>query len=186
MKLQMSSRTAGKKSETKQLRREGKIPAIIYVKGNPGESISVRSDELMAHMRKVQSGHLPVTIFNLVTSKGKQRPSIIKEIDYHPTTYDVRHLDFEELHDDVPVNVKVPIEFVGVADCVGIKQGGALRQVIRYLRVRCLPRDIPTSFELNVRDMGPQDSRKLGDLPIPSTVRPLADLNEVAAVIVKR
>ena len=58
--------------------------------------------------------------------------------------------------------------------------------MIRHLRVRCLPQDIPSHFELDVRDLGIGQSKRLSDLEIPNTVRPLMNLKEVAAVIVKR
>jgi len=111
---------------------------------------------------------------------------ILKEIQYEPTTYDVIHLDFIELFEDHKINVKVPIECVGAAECPGVKLGGVLRQVIRSFPVSCLPKDMPEVFQMDVRTMGMRDSRRLSDLEIPETVRPLVDLHEVAVAIVKR
>lgn len=186
MKLQILKRSAESKSEAKKLRREGLIPAVIYLHGKAGENAAVNNAEFKALLRQIQPGRLSTQVFTLVGDDGKDRKAILKEIQYHVTTYDVIHLDFEELHDNIQVNVKVPIECVGMADCIGIKLGGVLRQVIRYLRVRCLPKDIPGTFVLDVKDMAERDSRRLSDLTIPNTVRPLANLNEVVAVIVKR
>lgn len=186
MKLQLSPRGAEKKRDSVRLRREGNIPAVIYVQGKEAESVSIPEAEFASALRQVQPGRLPTTVFTLVGAKGKERRAIVKEIQYHPTTYNVMHLDFEELHDNVRVNVKVPIECTGIVDCVGIKLGGMLRQVIRYLRVNCLPRDLPTAIEVDIRNMGQNDSKRLSDLKIPANVRPLADLHEVALVIVKR
>lgn len=58
--------------------------------------------------------------------------------------------------------------------------------MIRYLRVRCLPKDLPPFFELDVRELGLKQTKRLSDLIIPQDVRPLIGLNEVVAVIVKR
>lgn len=187
MKLNVTKRTAGKKSESKQLRRAGQIPAIIYMRGKEqADNIVLNSTEFNAFLRQVQPGRLSTQVFTLVDENGKERRALLKEIQYHVTRYDVLHLDFEELVDNVPVNVKVPIECVGVVDCVGIKLGGVLRQVIRYLKVRCLPKDIPASFVLDIRNMAQRETRRLKDLNIPETIRPLVDLNEVAVAIVKR
>ena len=82
--------------------------------------------------------------------------------------------------------MNIPIEFTGVADCVGVKLGGVIRQVIRGLRVRCYPKDMPESFTLDVKNMSMKDCKRLKDLDIPNTVRPLTDLNEVVVVIAKR
>jgi large subunit ribosomal protein L25 len=186
MELQYITRPANKKSDAKKLRREGYIPAIIYARNKESETIAIKSSEFTALMRKVQPGRLSTTIFTLSGGNQGQRRAIIKDIDYKVTTYDVLHLDFEDLVEGRPINVKVPIECVGVADCVGVKLGNVIRQVIRRLKVRCLPKDIPSVFEIDVRAMGPRETRRLKDLSIPQTLRPLADLNEVAIAMVKR
>lgn len=186
MKLQTVKRTADSKSEVKKLRREGYIPAVLYVKEKSGETLAVNASDFTANLRHVKSGHLPTTVFSLVDENGRERRVLIKDIQYAITTYNVTHLDFEELVDDHKINVKVPIECVGQVDCVGIKLGGVLRQVIRHVRVRCLPKDIPTFFELDIRELGIKQSKRLADIQIPNTVRPLTDLKEVVAVIVKR
>lgn len=186
MKLNVKPRKANSKSEINKLRREGFIPAVLYIRGKEGETLALNNEEFKALLRQIRSGHLPTTVFKLIDENGKERQALIKDIQYNVTTYDVIHLDFEELVKDQKVNVKVPIECIGMADCAGIKLGGVLRQVIRHVRVRCLPKDIPTFFELDIKELGPRQSKRLGDLPIPNTVRPLVDLNEVVAVIVKR
>jgi large subunit ribosomal protein L25 len=186
MKLKSYTRSAKKGSEINTIRREGNIPAALYIKGKDAESIAINGNEFQALLRALQPGRLSTTRFTLVDEKGRERHAIVKEIQYHVTSYKVIHLDFEELVDSIPVNVKVPIECVGTADCPGVKLGGVLRQVIRYLKVRCLPKDIPDSLLVDVRDMGERDKRRLSDFVIPNNVRPLVNLNEVAIVIVKR
>ncbi len=186
MKLQTVKRETKSKNEVKRLRRGGWIPAILYVQEQSGETLAIHANEFKAHLRRLKSGHLPTTIFTLVDGEGRQRRALIKDIQYEITTYEVSHLDFEELVDDRTVNVKVPIECVGQGDCVGVKLGGVLRQVIRHVRVSCLPKNLPSYFELDVRELGLRQSKRLQDLQIPVDVRPLARLNEVVAVIVKR
>ncbi|NGX42733.1 MAG: 50S ribosomal protein L25 [Chlamydiae bacterium] len=186
MKLNIYHRTVERKSDVKKFRREGKIPAVLYVRGKPSEAIVVDTAEFEKVMRDLEQGRLSTTKFTLVSEDGKKRIGIVKDIQYHITSYEVIHLDFEELLDDVKVNVNVPIVCTGAADCVGIKLGGVLRQVIRHLRVQCLPKDLPEFFELEVKALQLNDARKLMDLEIPSAVRPLRSLNEVAVVIAKR
>ena len=185
-KLQTIARIGNSKSEVNKLRREGFIPAILYLRGKAGETLAIKSSEFSAFLRHVKAGHLPTSVFALVNEKGAERRVLIKDIQYAITTYDVTHLDFEELLDDHQINVKIPIECTGVVDCVGIKLGGVLRQVIRHVRVRCLPKDMPEFFELNIKELGLRQSKRLKDLEIPETVRPIVNMNEVVAVIVKR
>ncbi|MBS4163495.1 50S ribosomal protein L25 [Candidatus Protochlamydia amoebophila] len=186
MKLKAILRTGKSKSEINRLRREGMIPAVLYVRGKEGETLAINSAEFNSYLRRVKSGHLPTTIFTLVDEKGSERRVLVKDIQYAITTYQVMHLDFEELIDDHKINVKVPIECTGTVDCVGVKLGGVLRQVIRHARIRCLPKDMPSFFELDVQELGLKQSKRLKDINIPETVRPLIDMNEVVAVIVKR
>lgn len=186
MKLNTSPRSATKKSEALRLRREGFIPAVIYAKDKEGDTIAIKSSEFSSFLRHVKPGHLPTTIFTLVDGKGHQRQVLIKDIQYNITTYDVIHLDFEELVKGQKIKVKVPIECTGQAESQGIKLGGVLRQVIRHVRVHCLPEHLPQFLELDIRDLENRQSKRLSDLTIPASVRPLADLNQVVAVIVKR
>src|SRR3569832_2004744 len=119
------SRASTKKSDTKQIRREGKIPAILYSTGKPNIQLTVSGEEMGAILRQMKPGHLGTTVFHLKLD-GKERRAIIKDIQYQLTTYQVSHIDFEELFEDVPVSGKVPIQCTGVADCVGVKLGGFL------------------------------------------------------------
>lgn len=186
MKLNYLKRESGSKSRSNRLRKEGSIPCVIYAKGKASDSITVANSDFLALLRQVKPGHLSTQIFTLVDQNAAEKRAILKEIQYEPTTYNVSHLDFEELVPGHKVNIKVPIEWLGAAECVGVKLGGVLRAVIRSLRVSCLPEHIPSVFELDVKDLGPRESKRLKDLKIPNTVRPLVNLNEVVVVVAKR
>ncbi len=184
-KLTAVVRTSTKKSDTKQIRREGKIPAILYSAGQQNQQLIVSKDEMGAILRQMKPGHLGTTVFHL-NLEGKNRKAIIKDIQYQLTTYEVSHIDFEELFEDVPVSVKVPIQCIGVAECSGVKLGGFLRQIIRHVRVECLPKHIPSHFLVDVQDLGIKQSKKLSDIAIPDGVKPLAKMDEVVVVVSKR
>ena len=185
MKLTVKSRDGEKKSDLKQIRREGNIPAIIYSSSSQPQKLELVGVEFSAALRAMKPGQLSTTVFVLNDGK-KERRAIIKDIQYQLTTYRVFHIDFEELIDDVPVSVKVPVNCIGVAECVGIKMGGFLRPVNRNVRVECLPKFIPAEFLVDVRDLGIRQSKRLKDIPMPQGVRPLASLEEVIVVIAKR
>lgn len=186
MKLNIKPRTISKKSEIKEMRREGGIPAIIYHKDKEGEMITVNKTEFQAALRAIKSGHLPTTIFEMNDGKGKARRVIVKDIQYKPTNYDIIHLDFEELHDDVPVKVKVPVEITGEADSVGVKLGGVVRIVIRHVPVEVMPAHFPTAFMVDVTQMNLGETIRVEQLKIPNTMKPLVRVQEVAVSMVKR
>lgn len=185
MELKVSKREVGKKGETNQLRREGKIPAVVYGPKRQPEGLALSRIEWEVALRQIPKGSLSTVIFTLQGEKGSQQ-ALVKEVQYHPTTYAVLHLDFIEVRKDVTVNVKVPLRFTGVEECEGIKQGGALRPIIRALRVNCLPDRIPKELLLDVTDLGIKQSRRLKAIQMPEGVRPLAKLHEVAVVVAKR
>jgi large subunit ribosomal protein L25 len=186
MKLKITKRSVERKTNNRALRRENLIPAVIYAKGHQSEMIAISDSELSAHMRHVVPGRLATTRFTLVGEDGKERSAIIKEIQYHPTTYDVMHVDFEELVAGQTIRVKIPIEFVGAAECAGVKQGGFLRQVIRGVRVCCTPENMPEALQLNVQPMTMKETRRLSDLQLPAGLRPLVDMHEVLVVVAKK
>jgi large subunit ribosomal protein L25 len=185
MKLSVTKRAGTKKSDTKKFRREGSIPAILYSPGKPGELILINEIEFSTVLREMRPGYLPTTIFTLNIG-GKEVRAIVKDIQYHLTTYQVIHLDFVELVENVPVVVKVPVNCIGAADCPGIKLGGFLRQVIRHVKVETLPKKIPEAFEVDVKDLGIRQAKRISDLAMPEGVRPLAPMEEVVVVIAKR
>ncbi|MBM3192569.1 MAG: 50S ribosomal protein L25 [Chlamydiae bacterium] len=91
-----------------------------------------------------------------------------------------------ELQKETPVNVNVPIRCIGVEECPGIKLGGFLRQVMRHVRVNCLPKDMPKEVVVDVKDLGIKQTRRIKDVVVPQEVAPLAAREDVVVVIAKR
>ncbi len=186
MKLNIKKREKAAKTEVKQLRRDGDIPAVLYSSKSPGQNIVIKGDEFDAVLRMLKLGELSTVIFTLVDQEGNECRAIVKDIHYHVTTYDIIHLDFLQLFDTIPVNINIPVRCTNVESCAGVKLGGVVRQVIRSCLVRCLPGDIPREFTFDIKDLALHQSFKLKHLDIPENIRPLSQMNEVAVVIVKR
>jgi large subunit ribosomal protein L25 len=185
MKLSYFLRTAGKKGEVNKLRREGGIPAVLYGHNHKPQSIFVKKEDVEAFLRNMKSGLLSTSVIELHDGQ-KAHKALIKEVQYHRTNYAIEHIDFLLVSDNAPITVKVPIQVTGVADCVGVKLGGFVRQAIRTLKVSCLLKDIPQEFTLDVRDMQIAQSKRLSDIAVPHGVKALGKLNEVAVVIAKK
>ncbi len=184
-KLTVYPRKDLKTSETKKIRREGNIPGILYGQGRENESIWIKGEEIQTILRNLKSGLLGTMKFELHDGK-KTHQAIIKDIQYHVANYSILHIDFAVLEEDREVTVNVPIQISGLAECVGVKLGGFVRQIIRTMKVSCLPRNIPQEFELDIRDLDVAGSKRLSDIAIPDSIRPLARMNEVAVVIAKK
>ncbi len=185
MKLTLSKREGKTQSELTQMRHRGDIPGIIYVRKGAGEKVVIHGVDFATALRQLKKGHLPTTVFN-IDWEGKQKKVIVKEIQYDPITYAIRHLDFLPLEDNVPVDVKVPVTCTGEADCIGIKLGGFLRYLKRHIKVRCFPADIPRKFEIDIRNMEIGHSKRLRDFHLGDGVRPLFKPEEVILTIAKR
>jgi len=179
------ARTTSTKSAVKAARRNAQVPCIVYSQGQVGTVGLVSRIEIEAVLRKTETGFLPTTIFILKDQAGKSRRCIVKEIQYNPTTYQVTHLDFFELIPDRKVCVKVPLQCLGQAECVGIKAGGFLRQVKLHIPVSCLPKDIPSHFEVDVVNVDIRQVKCVSDLVCPKDVEFLLEPKEVVATIVK-
>ena len=185
MKLSVFPRENSKKSTAKKIKREGGIPSVIYSNGGDSEAVFFKKSDFEKILRKLKPGRLATTVFTLEKGNDKFK-AMIKDSDYDVTSYDVIHVDFQKLSENEEVMVKVPIEFINVAECLGVKLGGILRQVIKRLKVKCLPKNIPEVFQLDVKNLKPLESKKLSDLDIPQGVTPMAKMDGVIAIVAKR
>ncbi len=185
VELEIFERSKTSKCDSKQLRRAGYIPAIIYSKGQPGKGLSLKKEAIDELLRKTEKGFLSTTVCVLKDASGKTVRALIKDIQYHVTTYAVLHIDFIELQQDSRVEVKVPIECLSAVDCIGVKGGGYLRQVMRHLPVRCLPDRIPHSLKVDVKDLDLRQAKRVADLVLPEGVVTLVKPQDVVVSIVK-
>jgi large subunit ribosomal protein L25 len=185
MKLTVKERASERKSDAKKIRRAGDIPAVVYAAGQASETVMVAGEEFRAALRKITQGMLPTTVFELTRSSGAPVKALVKDIQYHRTSYQIVHLDFQVLLDNQPVHVKIPVECVGQAECAGIKLGGFLRQVLRTIEVECLPKDIPSKFLLDVRELSIFESKKISDLTVPEGIRVIGNQKNIVAIIAK-
>lgn len=185
MKLTVHKREGASKGSLRFIRRDGNIPAILYSEGKQGTPIAVDGKQLRAAIREMEKGHLPTTVFELDGDAAKAK-ALIKEVQYHPTSYDIIHVDLMELKQDREIYANVPVDCIGVVDCVGIKLGGFLREVTRHIRVRCLPKALPSHFTANVSRLGVKQSLRARDIAFPQGVKPLIDENQVVVTIAKK
>lgn len=193
MKLTLSKREKQKKSELTSIRHRGDIPAIIYRREKKGErycsvagdTVTVPGTSFYSALRHIKKGYLPTHIFELDID-GVSEKAVVKGVEYHPTTYQILHLDFFPLREDQEIDVRVPLDCLRVADCVGIKLGGFLRYLQRHIQVRCFPSEIPTDFKIDIAAMEIGDVKRVKDLHLGDGVRPLSSLNEIVIAIAKR
>ncbi|MBN1599448.1 MAG: 50S ribosomal protein L25/general stress protein Ctc [Bacteroidales bacterium] len=143
------------KKQTKTLRKYGNVPCVMY----GGEEV-VHFSAPANDFRHILYTH-NVYLINL-NIDGKKYQAILKDVQFHPVTDEVLHIDFIQVFQDVPAIVSMPVEIVG--NSVGIKAGGKLRQRRRYLKVKGLIKDLPESLDIDITDLEIGDFIKVGDL----------------------
>jgi len=132
------------KSALEQLRKEGKIPAVLY---GGQENINFHVDEVKFGKLLAQS---EVFMINL-NFGDKTVKSVVREVQYHPVTDRPIHIDFMEVFDDKPITIGVPVRFTG--NSIGVMNGGQRREKMRKLILKALPQDIPEEFVVDVTEM---------------------------------
>jgi len=170
--------TAGKEAN-KKLRVEGLIPAVVCKRHKKSVSLAVNEHEL-THILHTSAGENAVITLCLKEQEGQQkkeadeRTTIIKEIQYHPITEKILHVDFQEISLKENITVTVPIELRG--ESFGVKtEGGVLNHVLKDLEIECLPTEIPEKITLDVTNLKIGDIVIIKELSIPAGVNVLAD-----------
>lgn len=151
----------GKKA-TKQLRKEGLVPCNLYgeAKDENGKPKALAFAVPMSDLRKlVYTPHIYVV--NLVID-GENHPAIMKELQFHPVTDALLHIDFFEIHEDKPITIGIPVKLNGLAQ--GVRDGGRLSLIVRKVNVTAKYQDIPETLDIDVTNMTIGKSIKVGDL----------------------
>jgi large subunit ribosomal protein L25 len=156
-KLEVSERTKLKTKGVKLLRRKGLIPGVLYYSGEKNVNIEVDKSILFHAM---QSGQ---RIFE-IEQEGKSQFTMIKQVQYHPVTDEVVHLDLMRVRRSEKMTITVPLVLIG--DAKGVKEGGLLSQSINQLEINCFPTDVPEQIELNVEDLELNSSMNISDIKL--------------------
>ena len=154
-KLEVSDRTKIKTKGVKSLRRKGLIPGVLYYAGEKNVNIEIDKSILFHAM---QSGQ---RIFE-IEQEGKSQFTMIKQVQYHPVTDEVIHLDLMRVRRAEKMTITVPLVLIG--DAKGVKEGGLLSQSINQLEINCFPTDVPEQIELNVEGLELNSSMNISDI----------------------
>jgi large subunit ribosomal protein L25 len=177
--LEAQPRTPGTKNDARRVRRQGKVPAVVYGAGKQAVPVSVdpRQVSRILHSR---TGHN--TVFDLAVD-GEHTKAMIVDWQYEPIKGALLHIDLKRIAMDQKLKVSVPIALIG--EPAGVKtQGGILEQIWREVEVECLPGDIPNSVELNVSELVFGMVLRVSDLPVNPKVKFLTDPNQPVAHVI--
>ena len=178
-------RSLGRRAGAKKLRSEGRIPAVIYGGKAKPQSVEVDSREIGELIMHSVSENLLVDLA-IKDDANPKRLALVQEVQHHPLSGHVLHVDFHEVSPTEKVTIMVPVETTGEA--AGVKNsGGVLEHVLFKLKVRALPKDLPEQIVIDVTALELNKTIHIGEIKAPEGVEILGDKNiPVVSVAVPR
>ncbi|HHU35600.1 MAG TPA: 50S ribosomal protein L25 [Treponema sp.] len=167
--IEASTRTLTGKSATKRLRKEGRIPAVMY--DNTGKSELLDLDD--KEFAKLFSSVTESTLINIKIDGKREAVSFIKDAQYNIIIDKVIHVDFYEVEAGTLIRTKISIRLDGTPE--GVRTGGVLEAGIEDIEVECLPKDLPPRITVDVSGMEMHTSIHVKDLIIGEGVKVLTD-----------
>jgi large subunit ribosomal protein L25 len=175
--LEAQPREAGTKNHARRVRREGKIPGVVYGAGRDSLPVSVDPRHVLRILRS-DSGHN--TIFDLALHGGEKTKAMIVDWQYEPIKGHLLHIDLKRIAMDRALRVNVPIILQGVP--LGVKaEGGILEQMLREVEIECLPGDIPSHIDVDVSELTFGKVLRVSDLPHNEKLTFLSEANQPVA-----
>ena len=174
-KLNVDIRKEHGTSAARRTRLQNKVPAVVYHSGIEATPLSVDKISLNKALRTGQM------IFE-VNVEDKNQFVLVKEIQYHPVTDEIIHIDFQKVKEDEKISLEVAIRSTGEAQ--GVKLGGLLVQMLNSVTVKCRPAEIPEFLEIDVTDMEMSTNLFVKDITLPSDVE-MITAQDIAVVSVQ-
>lgn len=153
--LTAKPRTEVGKKAAKALRRQGLVPCNLYG-GKESTNFALEYISLRPLV------YTPAFKLAEIEINGKKVKAIVKELQFDPVKDIIKHVDFQELQDNVPVKIEVPLKLEGVP--AGVAMGGKLEQTVRKLKVSALPKNLPSSVIVNVADLDFGQVKRVRDI----------------------
>ena len=165
--LNATNRDVEGKSSSRQLRRAGSVPAVIYGGDKDPIRISILEKDIA---KAAEIPGFATQILNINIS-GEEQNVILKELQRHPATQRVLHADLQRVNPDTKISISVPVRFLNEDICMGVKMhGGAISRLINNIDITCLASNLPEYLEVDVAELDVGDSVFLSALNLPEGV----------------
>ena len=178
VKIPVQIRSRLGKGGARELRRQGKIPAVVYGPDTPAVHLALDPHPVI-HL--LESGAAENVLLELKTPDGKSWTCLLKAFQLDPVHHQLQHADFYAIKQGVTLTVHVPIRLVG--ESPGVKAGGILEFSLRDMEVECLPKDIPESIEVDISQLDVNDYIQVRDVQLPKGVKAVTDPDAVVVLV---
>lgn len=181
LKVAAEAREAGRKGLNRRLRKDGRIPAVLYGRGEKPLNLSVHAKEFTLLM-KGSAGMNALIDLTVAGEKAQQAVVMVKDYQTDILKHCISHVDLLKLDMTQKISVKVPIQVVGKA--VGVTNGGLIELVNREIEIRCLPGNIPEKIEVDITPLDVGNSFHIKDLTLPEGVEAVTGADQTVVSIV--
>ena len=155
------------KGASRRLRREGKVPAIIYGAGRPPRSLTFDHNKVL---KQLESESFYSSVLSIKVGE-KSQAAILKDLQRHPAKNLILHMDLQRIVEDEEIRMNVPLHFVGEDVAPGVKQGGGnVSHLMTDVEVVCLPKNLPEYLEVDVSGLELDQMLYLSDIKLPAGV----------------
>lgn len=155
------------KGASRRLRREGRIPGVVYGAAKEPQAVSLSHDEVL---RQLQREAFYSSILTIKVNADSEQV-VVKALQRHPYKPEVLHIDFQRIDEKQKLTMRVPLHFVNERECIGVRTGGGIvSHIMTELEISCLPRDLPEYLEVDVAQMNVGETLHLGDIALPAGV----------------
>ncbi len=155
------------KGASRRLRRENKVPAIIYGAGRPPRALVFDHNKVM---KQLENESFYSSVLNIKVGE-KSQAAIVKDMQRHPSLPRVMHIDLQRIVEDEVIRMTVPIHYLGEDVAIGVKDGGGKVQRMRTdVEVLCLPKDLPEYLELDISALELDAMMYMSDIVLPEGV----------------
>jgi large subunit ribosomal protein L25 len=161
--LSAETRERAGKGASRAMRREGRVPAVVY--GNKEEALAIHVEE-KALMKALNGGHFMNSVV-MIDVGGATARTLPKDVQFHPVTDRPLHVDFLRISEHSQVHVAVPIRFTGEEESRGLKRGGVLNAVRHELELVCDAAEIPDEIEISLAGLDIGDSLHISAVTLP-------------------
>jgi large subunit ribosomal protein L25 len=152
---------------SRRLRREGKVPGIVYGGSQAAVNIELDHNALFHHLRN-EKFHASILTLKM---DGSTEQVLLRAVNMHPFKLQVQHIDFQRVSAKEKIHMKVPLHFVNAEASPAVKvSGGIVSHVLNDLDVRCLPADLPEFIEVDLSQLQINESVHVRDLKLPNGV----------------
>ena len=167
MNFTATTRKAQGTGASRRLRRENKLPGIVYGNDQAATPIVLDHNPIFYALRK-EAFHSSVLTLNL---DGVDQLVVLRSFQLHPYKQQVLHIDFQRVDPNKPMNMRVPLHFAGAENSPAVKiSKGLISHLVSFLEVHCLPKDLPEFIDVDLSNMTAQTILRASDLNLPAGV----------------